>query len=221
MDWICIGSRSRTTWWTRRHTTFERGRVAPADRESFRRWLARFDGQSVDLAVEGCTGWRFIVEECHAAGVRAHARGVRGPLSHEFVGVDQSPARARRPRRGLRAPRGSLADDRDQARDQSIRRNPGTLVSNATRLPDLPPMARSGQAGVRCMAGGPRRSAAWTRPLCCRCSRLRQRRVAPRALRISSVRLPPPWPASPRTRSALPGQAWCRCHAVSRGLETS
>jgi hypothetical protein len=87
--------------------------------------------------------------------------------------------------------------------------------------PDLPPMARSGQAGVRCMAGGPRRWAAWTRPLCCRCSRLRQRRVAPRALRISSVKLPPPWPASPRTRSALPGQAWCRCHAVSRGLETS
>ena len=40
------------------------GQVTPADRESFRRWRAGFDGKAVDLAVEGCTGWRFIVEEC-------------------------------------------------------------------------------------------------------------------------------------------------------------
>ena len=32
-----------------------RGRIAPVHRETFRRWLARFDGQSVELAVEGCT----------------------------------------------------------------------------------------------------------------------------------------------------------------------
>lgn len=49
-----------------------RGRVCPADRERFRRWLAQFDGLDVELAVEGCTGWRFVVEECVAAGVGVH-----------------------------------------------------------------------------------------------------------------------------------------------------
>jgi hypothetical protein len=49
-----------------------RGRIVPADRESFRRWLAAVQADSVDLAVAGCTGWRFVVEECQGAGVRAH-----------------------------------------------------------------------------------------------------------------------------------------------------
>jgi transposase len=66
----------------------QRGRVAPADRESFRRWLATVHGESVDLAVEGCTGWRFVVEECQAAGVRAHlaepadVAGLKGRRQH-------------------------------------------------------------------------------------------------------------------------------------------
>jgi transposase len=49
-----------------------RGRLAPANRETFRGWLEQFDGQDVDVVVEGCTGWRFIVEECRAAGVTPH-----------------------------------------------------------------------------------------------------------------------------------------------------
>jgi transposase len=50
-----------------------RGRLSPVDRELFRGWLAGFGaGQHVELAVEGCTGWRFVVEECQAAGVVAH-----------------------------------------------------------------------------------------------------------------------------------------------------
>jgi transposase len=49
-----------------------RGRISPADRELFRGWLAGFAGQRVELAVEGCTGWRFVIEECQAAGVVAH-----------------------------------------------------------------------------------------------------------------------------------------------------
>ena len=32
--------------------------------------IERADG--VELAVEGCTGWRFVIEECQAAGVVAH-----------------------------------------------------------------------------------------------------------------------------------------------------
>ncbi len=48
------------------------GRVAPATRVEFRRWLAGFDGQDAVFATEGCTGWRFVVEELQRAGVEAH-----------------------------------------------------------------------------------------------------------------------------------------------------
>ena len=42
----------------------ERGRIAPAHRETFRRWLTGVAaGGPVDLAVEGCTG-------CRGRGVR-------------------------------------------------------------------------------------------------------------------------------------------------------
>jgi len=50
-----------------------RGRIAPADREQLRVWLARFAGQDeVHFALEGCTGWRYVVEELDAAGIVAH-----------------------------------------------------------------------------------------------------------------------------------------------------
>ena len=49
-----------------------RGRIRPADRESLRRFLGRFDGQPVEAALEATTGWRFIVEELQAAGATAH-----------------------------------------------------------------------------------------------------------------------------------------------------
>src|ERR671937_395137 len=50
-----------------------RGRIAPATRESVREWLARFDGvDDVHFALEGTTGWRFVVEEVERAGHRAH-----------------------------------------------------------------------------------------------------------------------------------------------------
>jgi transposase len=50
-----------------------RGRLWQPDRHRFRRWLAtevaaRSRGDSVSLAVEGCTGWRYVVEEISAAG---------------------------------------------------------------------------------------------------------------------------------------------------------
>src|SRR2546421_1428086 len=50
-----------------------RGRIAPACRPVFRRWLAeRFAGRTdVEFAVEGCTGWRFVVEELERAGIEA------------------------------------------------------------------------------------------------------------------------------------------------------
>lgn len=50
------------------------GQIRPATRPVLRRWLTeRFAGRNdVALAVEGCTGWRFVVEEMLAAGVEAH-----------------------------------------------------------------------------------------------------------------------------------------------------
>jgi transposase len=50
-----------------------RGRLWQPDRQRFRRWLetevaTRSRGESVALAVEGCTGWRYVVEEISAAG---------------------------------------------------------------------------------------------------------------------------------------------------------
>jgi len=51
----------------------QRGQISPADREHLRGWLARFTGSDdVAFAVEGCTGWRYVVEELAAAGVAAH-----------------------------------------------------------------------------------------------------------------------------------------------------
>ena len=50
-----------------------RGRLWQPDRSRFRHWLERevrprAEGSSVALAVEGCTGWRYVVEEISAAG---------------------------------------------------------------------------------------------------------------------------------------------------------
>jgi transposase len=51
----------------------KRGRIVPADREHLRAWLARFAGQDdVHFALEGCTGWRYVVEQLLAAGIIPH-----------------------------------------------------------------------------------------------------------------------------------------------------
>ncbi len=49
-----------------------RGRITPADRAHLRDWLKRLAGESGDFSVEGCTGWRFVIEELAAAGLRPH-----------------------------------------------------------------------------------------------------------------------------------------------------
>jgi hypothetical protein len=49
-----------------------RGRISPARRATLRAWLERFTGcGEVTFAVEGCTGWRFVVEELQRAGITA------------------------------------------------------------------------------------------------------------------------------------------------------
>jgi transposase len=65
-----------------------RGQVRPADREHLRAWLAQFAGRDGDLAMEGCTGWRYVAEEVAAAGLRprvadpAELAGQRGRKRH-------------------------------------------------------------------------------------------------------------------------------------------
>jgi transposase len=54
-----------------------RGRLWRPDRDRVRRWLGmdlgeRAAGRPVRLAVEGCTGWRFVVEEIERAGFEAY-----------------------------------------------------------------------------------------------------------------------------------------------------
>ena len=62
-----------------------RGTIRPATREEFRRWLGQFGRKQVAFAMEGTTGWRFVVEELEAAGMEAHlaepaeTRARRGP----------------------------------------------------------------------------------------------------------------------------------------------
>ena len=54
-----------------------RGRIWKPDRQRFRRWLLdelapRSADGVVAVAVEGCTGWRYVAEEITAAGFEAH-----------------------------------------------------------------------------------------------------------------------------------------------------
>ena len=54
-----------------------RGRIWQPDRDRVRRWLrvelaGRAQGEPIALAVEGCTGWRYVVEEICSAGFEAH-----------------------------------------------------------------------------------------------------------------------------------------------------
>jgi len=61
-----------------------------------RRWLEQASGQAVDLAMEGCTGWRHVVEEIERAGFAhvaepAEAQARRG--CKKRVTTDRSDAR--------------------------------------------------------------------------------------------------------------------------------
>jgi transposase len=49
-----------------------RGRVRPADRAGVRRFLDRFRGQQLEVALEATTGWRFVVEELRAIDAQVH-----------------------------------------------------------------------------------------------------------------------------------------------------
>src|SRR5919201_4683412 len=50
----------------------QRGRLAPAHRAHLRAWLEQFQDRPAAFALEGCTGWRYVVEELQRAGIAAH-----------------------------------------------------------------------------------------------------------------------------------------------------
>jgi transposase len=50
----------------------QRTRVAPADRAAVRKWLSRFRGRELEVALEATTGWRFVVEELRRVGAVVH-----------------------------------------------------------------------------------------------------------------------------------------------------
>lgn len=49
-----------------------RARVVPADRAGVRRFVERFRGQELEVALEATTGWRFVVEELRHVGATVH-----------------------------------------------------------------------------------------------------------------------------------------------------
>ena len=49
-----------------------RARISPALRGDVRRFVKRFAGQPLEVALEATTGWRFVVEELHAVGAEVH-----------------------------------------------------------------------------------------------------------------------------------------------------
>src|SRR2546425_930884 len=68
----------------------QRGRITPACRAVLRRWLAeRFaERPDVAFAVEACTGWRIVVEECERAGIEAslaETAEALAPAGHQAV----------------------------------------------------------------------------------------------------------------------------------------
>jgi len=49
-----------------------RARISPALRGDVRRFLKRFAGQPLEVALEATTGWRFVAEEFRAIGADVH-----------------------------------------------------------------------------------------------------------------------------------------------------
>ena len=49
-----------------------RARIAPADWAGVRKFLERFAGEGLEVALEATTGWRFVAEELEHGGAEVH-----------------------------------------------------------------------------------------------------------------------------------------------------
>ena len=63
-----------------------RARVAPADRAAVRRFLSRFRGAELEVALEATTGWRFVAEELRRVGASVGCVWLRCQWSSRLVG---------------------------------------------------------------------------------------------------------------------------------------
>src|SRR5450759_2700131 len=61
-----------TEWFDTVTGEIARARVAPGHREGVRRFLSRFVGQELEVALEATTGWRFVVEELRLVDAAVH-----------------------------------------------------------------------------------------------------------------------------------------------------
>jgi transposase len=59
-------------WLDTKTGEIRRGRVRPADRAGVRRFLDRFQGQQLEVALEATTGWRFVAQELARVGAHVH-----------------------------------------------------------------------------------------------------------------------------------------------------
>jgi hypothetical protein len=90
--------REQITWDALDSSTGElrRGRIRPAERESFRHFLSRFDGERIEAALEATTGWRLMVEELRAIGAEVR---LAEPAETSGVARTQAPREDRSRRR--------------------------------------------------------------------------------------------------------------------------
>jgi len=80
-----------TTEWVDTWTgEVSRARVAPADRAGVRRFLERFDGAQLEVALEASTGWRFVIEELRSIDARVH---LAEPAETAALGGDKKRAK--------------------------------------------------------------------------------------------------------------------------------
>ncbi len=80
---MCIGLRSHMTIWMSKPVKWRWVGLCRRTRVELRYWLSRFEGENAVFATEGCTGWRFVVEELERAGVTQDAYEYVSTVSFE------------------------------------------------------------------------------------------------------------------------------------------
>ncbi len=121
-----------------------RGRLSQPDRSRFRYWLeqdvtVRAHNGAVALAVEGCTGWRYVTEEISAAGFT--------PFLAEPA--DTQAARGRRSARRPTAPmRGCYASSCNQASFPRAGSHPKGSSSGAIASASTSPWSTNARFGA-------------------------------------------------------------------------
>ena len=113
-----------------------RARVAPAERDGVRKFLARFAGQDLEVALEATTGWRFVVEELQRIGADVHL--AEPAETGALKGQEEAP----QDRPGRRSPPAGAAVDRpaagvmDPAGAPARSPRPGPLPAHAASAAD-------------------------------------------------------------------------------------